>query len=198
MSAIRRAQLRDLPGIYRVCLQTGDSGGDATGQYRDPDLLGHVYAGPYVIGEPDFAYVIADQRGIAGYVLAAADSIAFAQWEEDHWWPSLREQYQDTDRSGADGEISELFTTPPSPNADVCAKYPAHMHIDLTDRVRGHGLGRMLIEQLQRSLSARHVSGLHLEVSPNNQNAISFYTHLGFAEVTRTQTGVLMGMRLLP
>lgn len=43
---IRPYQPFDLPGMYRVCLQTGDSGRDATALYSDPDLLGHVFAAP--------------------------------------------------------------------------------------------------------------------------------------------------------
>jgi hypothetical protein len=37
--------------LYRICLQTGDHGTDATAQFRDPDLLGHVYAAPYGKGQ---------------------------------------------------------------------------------------------------------------------------------------------------
>lgn len=42
----------DLAGMYRVCLLTGDAGADATPVYRDPDLLGHVYAAPYPVADP--------------------------------------------------------------------------------------------------------------------------------------------------
>ena len=44
----RAGYLRDL---YRICLQTGDSGTDATGLFRDPELLGHVNAAPYGVLE---------------------------------------------------------------------------------------------------------------------------------------------------
>ena len=49
---IRGYQPGDLRALYQVCLQTGDSGRDATAQFRDPDLLGHVYAAPYGVLEP--------------------------------------------------------------------------------------------------------------------------------------------------
>ena len=90
MTVIRSATLEDLPGVYRVCLQTGDSGRDGTALYRNPDLLGHVYAGPYVVGEPELAFVVADEHGVAGYVLAAEDTRAFEAWAETSWWPNLR------------------------------------------------------------------------------------------------------------
>ena len=87
---IRPATIADLPGAYRVCLLTGDEGADASGLYANPDLLGHVYVGPYVVGEPGHALVVADRDGVAGYCLAARDTDAFAAWAEREWWPPLR------------------------------------------------------------------------------------------------------------
>ena len=69
--------MRDLPGAYRVCLLTGDAGRDASTIYRNPELLGHVFVGPYIVGQPDLALVVADDAGIAGYALAAADTRGF-------------------------------------------------------------------------------------------------------------------------
>ena len=43
---IRRYRSGDLRDLYRICLRTGKSGDDATALYRDPDLLGHIYAAP--------------------------------------------------------------------------------------------------------------------------------------------------------
>ena len=36
----------DLLALYDVCLRTGNSGDDAQATYRDPLLLGHIYAAP--------------------------------------------------------------------------------------------------------------------------------------------------------
>jgi len=196
MSAIRLAETRDLPGIYRVCLQQGDSGGDATALFRNPDLLGHVYTGPFVVGEPDLAFVVADELGISGYALACADARTFNAWAEENWWPSLRAQYADADRTGADGEIIDLFFSPPQARESVLERYPAQMHIDLDPRTRGHGYGRQLIQVLIERLRERDVHGLHLDVSTTNYNAIQFYEHLGFEELERTDGSVYMGKLL--
>lgn len=91
-ASVRAATLHDLPGTYRVCLMTGDSGRDGTALFRNPDLLGHVYVGPCVVGQPDLALVVADAGGVAGYCLAASDSRAFEAWAEAEWWPPLREE----------------------------------------------------------------------------------------------------------
>src|SRR3954449_7465943 len=148
MPHLRRATLHDLPGAYRVCLLTGDSGKDATALARDPDLLGHVYVGPYIVGEPGLALVVADDEGIAGYCLAALDTRRFSDWAESTWWPSLREQYPLCARGsgpGQDAEVIELIDRPPMAPAQIVEAYPSHLHIDLLERVRGSGMGRMLI-----------------------------------------------------
>ena len=143
MTEIRRAALHDLPGVYRVCIRTGDAGADATSLYQDPDLLGHVFVGPYVVGEPDRALVVVDGEGVAGYCLAAADTRAFAAWAERDWWPALRLAFPRRPASTApDAQVVELFHDPPTAPADIVDDYPAHLHIDLLDRVRAGGWGR--------------------------------------------------------
>jgi len=196
MSIIRPAGLHDLPGAYRVCLQTGDSGRDATLMYRNPDLLGHVFVGPYIVGQPELALVVADQ-GVAGYLLAAADTRAFERWAEAEWWPALREQYPRGNATGRDEEIVGLLHEPPRAPDAIVNGYPAHLHIDLLERARGRGLGRVLIERLLVALRARGSPGVHLEVGVRNTNAQQFYRHLGFTELASSDDSLTMGL-LIP
>ena len=44
---LRAYRPADLPAIYRICLLIGDNGNDARPLYREPDILGDLYAGPY-------------------------------------------------------------------------------------------------------------------------------------------------------
>jgi ribosomal protein S18 acetylase RimI-like enzyme len=196
MDPIRPASLQDLPGVYRVCLATADSGRDATGLFRNPDLLGHVFVGPYVVGQPDLALVVADSQGVAGYLLAAEDTRAFEAWEETHWWPILREQYPVTEGEGPDDEVIHLFHTPPRAPDGVVAGFPAHLHMDLLARVRGQGYGRALVDRLLATLRERGSPGVHLDVAATNENAIGFYGHLGFVELERGRDSIYMGRRL--
>lgn len=196
MTTTRPATLHDLPGVYRVCLETGDSGRDATALYRNPDLLGHVYVGPYVVGQPELAFVAADADGVAGYCLAAEDTRAFEEWEDEHWWPSLRDQYPLTPGSTPDDEIIRMLHTRPSHPDRVVAAYPSHMHIDLLERVRGQGLGRILVQRVLDELAKRGSAGLHLGVGLDNSNARTFYRHLGFIELESNEQELFMGVRL--
>ena len=179
-----------------MCLQTGDAGKDATHLYRNPDLLGHVYVGPYVIGRPELAFAAADGNGVAGYVLGAADTRAFEAWQEAHWWPALRAQYPHTGGESADDEmIREIHERARVPDA-VASAYPAHLHIDLLERARGKGLGRGMVEMLLGALGAMGSTAVHLDVASNNHNAIQFYRHLGFEELESAGDSGYMGLRL--
>lgn len=196
MTTIRTATLQDLPGAYRVCLLTGDAGRDATPLFRSPELLGHVFVGPYVVGQPDLATVVADDDGVAGYGLAAADTRSFEAWAEAQWWPALREHYPPRTDGSPEAELIGRIHAPPRAADDLLAEYPSHLHVDLLERVRGQGNGRRLIERLLSQLRERGSSGVHLDAAAGNAHAIEFYRHLGFAEVGRSTDSILMGMRL--
>ena len=196
MTTIRAATLQDLPGAYRVCLLTGDAGRDATPLFRNPELLGHVFVGPYVAGQPHLASVAADDDGVAGYGLAAADTRAFEEWAEANWWPPLREQYAPRSDGSPESELIATIHAPPRAADDLLERYPSQLHVDLLERARGQGNGRLLIERVMAQLRQAGSSGVHLDVAAANTNAIEFYRHLGFAEVQRLPDSILMGMRL--
>jgi ribosomal protein S18 acetylase RimI-like enzyme len=198
MTTIRTATLQDLPGTYRVCLLTGDAGRDASLMFRNPELLGHLFVGPYVVGEPDLAAVVADGDGVAGYGLAAADTRAFEQWTEAHWWPTLREHYPPRSDGSREAALISRIHAPRLASDELLDHYPSHLHLDLLDRVRGQGNGRRLIERVLETLREGRSSGVHLDVASGNANAIAFYRHLGFDEVGRTTDSILMGLRLWP
>lgn len=184
---MRRPEFRDVAGVYRVCDETGPA-------TTNPDLLGHVWAGPYVRALPEFARVLADERGIAGYVLGCPDTRAFEQWCETDWWPPLREQYPrgTGDPATSDAALIEHLHDPPRTPETVLDSFPAHLHIDLLPRAQGHGHGRVLLEWLFGALRDAGASGVHLGVSAENTNAIAFYRHLGFAEAGGDDGGILM------
>ncbi len=190
----------DLAGMYRVCLLTGDSGADGTAFYRDPDLLGHVYAAPYPVADPGLTWVVTDEDGVAGYVVGAADSQGFARWQEEVWWPPLRERYplRPEVEGLRDHDVLQTIHRGSRYEEELTADYPAHLHIDLLPRAQGRGLGRTLIETLAGALRERGVPGVHLKVSEQNPGAIAFYGRVGFHEVATASWGRTLGMDLRP
>jgi ribosomal protein S18 acetylase RimI-like enzyme len=196
MLRIEPAGLHDLPGAYRVCLLTGDAGQDASDIYRDPDLLGHLYVGPYLAQGTGTQRVVVDEAGVCGYLLSADDTVQFEAWSQRAWWPSLRARYPLLRDGSRDAELVRAFHVPETTPTRLVDAYPAHLHIDLLERARGHGLGGVLVRGLLAELRDRGVTGVHLSVDTRNTNAIDFYGHLGFREVDREPGGSIMGLRL--
>jgi GNAT superfamily N-acetyltransferase len=184
-SPLRLYEPRDRAALYDVCLRTGDSGGDATGHYAVPTLLGEVYVGPYVAFEPELALVLDDGTGAGGYTLGALDTRAFEDRCEREWWPRLRERHPiDSQAPGsADAHVVSLLHRPLRAPDVVVSGHPSHLHIDLLPRWQGTGWGRSLIEALLERLADAGSPGVHLGVGTSNPRAMGFYRHLGFTEL---------------
>jgi ribosomal protein S18 acetylase RimI-like enzyme len=193
---IRHATAQDLPGLYRVGLLTGDAGRDGSALFANPDLIGHVYVGPYAVGEPAHAFAAVDADGVAGYCLAARDTRAFEAWCESSWWPALRAQYPRRPGGSPDAAIIELFHAPEVAPDEIAGPFPAHLHIDLLERVRGTGLGRRMIERQLAGLAAAGASACHLVAASSNENAIAFYEHLGWRILRREPEDCFLGIEL--
>jgi ribosomal protein S18 acetylase RimI-like enzyme len=202
MFTIRHAQPSDQESLYRICLETADSGADATHLYRDPLLVGHIYAGPYLAYAPDFAFVLEDRAGVGGYVIGALDSREFEATLEREWWPVLRRQYPDPTGTPAadrtpDQRLAHLIHHPHTAPQEIVDSYPSHLHIDLLPRGQGGGNGRQMMERLFAALRGAGSPGVHLGVGGRNTRAIGFYRHLGFQELERGPGGSLtLGLKL--
>ncbi len=173
--------------LYDICLRTGDSGKGAENQLEAPRLLGEIYLGAYLRFEPELAFVLEGVDGAAlGYVLGARDTLAFEELLEKRWWPALREKYPlgSFPAGSFDEDLVARIHTPPRTSTATIAQYPAHLHIDILQRGQGGGSGRRLLETPLSALRVQGINGVHLDVSPQNFNAIGFYEHLGFKHLS--------------
>jgi ribosomal protein S18 acetylase RimI-like enzyme len=181
--AIRPYRDADTDALYAICLATGDAGKDASRLYRDPKLIGHVYAGPYAAFAPELCFVLEDEDGAGGYVMGAADTPAFEQRLEGEWWPALRARYPDPPApQSRDERMMHLIHHPPRTPRRITREYPAHLHIDLLPRLQGKGRGKRMIDRWL-GVAARPT---HLAVGESNARAVAFYRAYGFREVLRT------------
>jgi ribosomal protein S18 acetylase RimI-like enzyme len=209
---VRRFAEPDTPALYDVCLRTADAGGDATHLHREPSLPGHVWLGPYLALEPEFAWVVDDGTGRPlGYVVGALDTVAFEESRERAWWPDLRALYpESTDRPGttnpgtatpatmtdADEQLIRTIHHPHPPVRQIVDDYPSHLHIDLLPQAQGVGFGRVLIDTLGAALARNGSTGMYLGVAAVNTPAIGFYRKVGFVDLLEG-TGVFwLGRRL--
>jgi len=192
--AIRPVALSDVPSLYRICLLTGDAGGDASHLYKDPDLLGHVYAGPYVFYDRDVCFVLTNNGKPCGYIVATKSSNGFDDWTIQHWYPALRRQYAVPDKEdrSPDAQIIRHIHAPPVKET-FYESHPAHLHIDILPEGQGGGWGRQLISTLIRELKRQGVSGVHLGVGKENTNAVGFYRHFGFEVIEDLAEEIIFG-----
>ncbi len=184
MFEIRPYRPDDLPALHDICLKTGDGGQDATHLYRDPKIIGEIYAAPYAAFHSDCAFVAEDAAGVAAYILGAPDTRAVEARCEAEWWPALRTRYPDTadvpswKRTRDEWDAFHIHRPPATPQAvvDLAA---AHLHIDLLPRLQGRGIGKALMDRW-----LAHVGGrAHLGCQAGNTRAQRFYELYGFRRI---------------
>jgi ribosomal protein S18 acetylase RimI-like enzyme len=197
-----RARIRpyrpgDLDDLYRICLLTGDGGQDATSLYRDPWLLGHIFAAPYGLFEPSLAFVAEDAAGVGGYIVGALDSQAFERQLESTWWPGLRRRYPEpppglpAERWTPDQRMASMIHHRLCTPDELARRYPSHLHINLLPRLQGSGHGTQLTQTLIAALRGQGSCGVHLHVPRSNRRAVGFYRHTGFTELTGSERAPL-------
>ena len=191
---LRAARAEDEDAAYRVCLLTGDSGLDGTALYRDdPKALGEIYVGPYLYHEPDLAFLLEDDEGVCGYVLAALDSVVFDRFYREQWLPPLQRKYPrpagDPSHWTPTQRLYAELHAPDSRAPEALRAFPSHAHIDLLPRAQGKGQGKRMMRHILAALAARGSTGVHLGVSVSNPRALAFYAKLGFVEIQRVPAG---------
>lgn len=198
MATIRSYRPDDLPALYDICLTTGAAGQDASAQYSDPELIGHLYAAPYGVLQPDLVLVAEDALGVAGYIVGTYDSNGFAERLEREWWPALRQRYAkpSTALTQSDRQRIANIQTPGSSPPAIVARYPAHIHMNLRSRLRGQGVGTALLDHWVDKARAAGVAGIHLGASVSNSGGVSFWRRSGFDPLQTIGSTVWMGMAL--
>lgn len=194
---IRPYQGSDLDAIYRICLQTGDAGQDATGTI-DAELLGHYFAAPYAVLEPDLAWVATADESPCGYIVGTADSEAFAAIARERWFAPLTHRYPARPRFDGSPDARMIRSIHAGYRAPAFASdYPAHLHINLLPIAQGQGMGGKLMDTFCRALQTRQVAGVHFGVDRRNERALRFYPKLGFEIIDNQHpTAVFFGMKL--
>ncbi len=83
--------------------------------------------------------------------------------------------------------------------ADETLRYPAHLHVNIAEGLRGGGVGSRLIARYVEDLRKAGVVGVHLVTGAEQRN-VFFYQHNGFQLVKklpwRDGEVVMLGLRL--
>ena len=190
MAKIRNYRHVDLDAVYRICLETGAHGKDATQLYHDPKIIGHVYAGAYAAFASESAFVLEDDEGVGGYIIGAIDTHTFEKRLEQEWWPKLRAAYRDPAKKPheqwtADERMAYLIHHPSRTPRRIAEPYPSHLHIDLLPRLQGKGYGKAMLDTWFDRMRTDGSRGAHLGVGPANARAVRFYRAYGLKEIER-------------
>lgn len=182
--SLRQALWSDYAALNMVCLKTGDSGKDATAREDDPDLLGLIYAVPYQVYAPDYAFVVEGPNGVCGYILGTPESEGFYGKLEADWFPPIAARLPDPGPNEKAWQRSDwarrAIHHPEFVYPELLHPYPAHGHIDLLEEARGRKIGQRGMRHLMGKLREAGAKGMHLQVSPVNHKAQGFYRGLGF------------------
>jgi len=194
---VRPGQPQDRQALFEICLKTADSGGDATVLYSDPDYPGLIWSVPYLDFEPAHCFVVDDGGVAVGFVVGAADTVAYERKLAKSWWPELQVKYgQRKSEQPLDSKVLDYIRNPVPAESAFFDRYPAHLHINLLPPAQSGGWGRKLIEAELGSLRNARVKGVHLGVSSTNYRAIGFYDHIGFTRIVESDGGIWYGMNL--
>lgn len=198
MVELRPYRAGDLDALYDICLLTGDSGEDATPLHNDRKALGHLYSAPYGVLEPTNVFVAEDSEGVAGYVVGTYDTPAFEARLEREWWPALRQHYAQVplaELTAADRQRIASIREPGANPAHIVARHPAHIHMNLLERLRGQGVGTLLLEMWVAKARAAGVKGIHLGANSGNTGGIAFWSR-SFTPLETIGRTVWFGMKL--
>lgn len=194
--SIRPFHFSDLYMLYRICLLTGADGKDASGTIDD-EILGHFFAAPYAVLEPERCLILTVEGAPVGYILGTVHSTDFARRCESNWWPQLRDKYSVPTDGNLSREAMMIRAIHRGYEAPACAmEYPAHLHIDLLPEAQSRGNGSRLLTAFIEKLKQQQVPGLHLGVSKGNGRAMAWYPKFGFKVVEETDSEVTFGLRL--
>ncbi len=191
MPLIRKYRPADHDGVYDVCVRTGAASQDARGLYSTDDLVPDIYAGPYLLIEPELAFVLDDGQRAVGYVIGTADTQRFVDAYAERWLPLMRDRYPQPPPVLATPEhrqLANLFN-PGRMIRPELAPHPAHLHINLLPDYQGGGYGRALVAEFLAALAERGVPSAHLAVYSTNIRALGFYAKLGWYDVPAADPG---------
>jgi ribosomal protein S18 acetylase RimI-like enzyme len=194
---LRPSTISDLPGLLSVCLQTADSGANATDLHNLPDLVGEIYAAPYVLHDLDFAFVLASSDEVVGYVLGALDTNEFEEKLASDYWPVVREKYKSLAivPTVADLGLLETLKEIGASSPSIVNDFPSHLHIDIIEKYQGFGYGRLMISHLLNQLKLAGSTGVHLHLSSSNSRALAFYEKFNFSTLTSDSNEIIMGLK---
>ncbi len=183
MISVRGYKDKDREAVERICIETGPAA--ALSDARERELLLYMYCRYYTSKSKESCFVGADENDKpVGYIFCAPDR---KKYKREY----LRDEVAAIRKLSFSRSLlalGEIFISIPFEK-----KYPAHLHIDLSDGYRSQGLGSRLVDALCGKLNNDGVKGVMLIVGGDNKGAIRFYQKNGFQILLGTKFFKVMG-----
>lgn len=182
--ALRPYEAADRARVREICCATGFLGDPVAWFWRDAESFADVFSRYYTDEEPESLLVAVRGGRVEGYLFgcvdaARADGVQSAALRvalsrglplrpgtAGFFWRSAFDVLRD--RAGAGAELRD-------------ARWPAHLHVNLTPDLRGRGVGAALMTGWLERLRAQGVAGVHLTTWAENEAALAFFERMGFA-----------------
>ena len=120
------------------------------------DAFRERWLGRYLAGGTDVVLLALVGTRVAGYLVGALEN------------PAAQARFADL------GYLRRDF-------AALCARFPAHLHINLAQEFRSQGLGGQLVATFAAEAAAAGAPGMHVVTGEGMRN-VGFYRRCGFAE----------------
>ncbi|MBI3542112.1 MAG: GNAT family N-acetyltransferase [Deltaproteobacteria bacterium] len=201
MRAPGAVTLRRTPGpadwerVRELCCLTGRSGAPIERE-RWP-FFAEQWIGPYQKLLPEWAYVAESDGAIVGYLTGCPDTRAFERQRALRFTLPLLARLVFGGVANADTRrfVKRALRLERGPEGcfergvlrALARDYPAHLHVNLDERVRGQGVGRQLIERFAADLREQTPArGIHVFCG---HGPVKFYESVGFRELAAIDYG---------
>ncbi|RWS29244.1 protein O-GlcNAcase-like isoform X1 [Leptotrombidium deliense] len=197
----------DEASVYEVCHKTCNDFMQFNDEFNDvPNLLGERFGNMFFIRyllcfrfvggflnvSAEYCFVVEDETGICGYVLAALDSQQFQKKMEMTWFAKLCTKYPDTNDKEIESAVSpesvikniheytrNKFSTP----EQIYKSHPSVLRMNLLQHVIDLSVPKRLLACVLAALKANGSGGVFSKVAIRDQKVIDFYLKLGFHEM---------------
>ena len=183
--SIRLYRKQDREDIYHIAADTAFFGEPVEAFLDDRRLFCDAFYCYYTDYEPEHIWVACAEAQVVGFLAGCLDTKARNRlWISRllPWlvWRTVRGTYRlgPRTRRYARWLLSEAWHGN-VPHPDLRA-FPAHLHVNIAEAWRGHGLGRRLLIAYLSDLRRSSVPGVHLETTSRNVAACRLYEALGF------------------
>lgn len=189
---IRLYRPEDRTAVLQIAADTAFFGAPVEAFMDDRRMMQDLFVSYYLDCEPEYTWIAEVDGVLAGYITASTGSRQESRCRLTLYARALGRlltlRYRLgplTFRYGSRAAFAVLRGE--YPHADL-GLYPAELHINLTERTRGLGLGRRLLQTCLDQMTDLGVPGIHLSTTNLNGAAVHLYEKMGFQLLARHRT----------